>query len=79
VDARRAPKRVFDAHLPDQCAKVRVDLRSPSQWARPTPVAAKAGPMPTDQRLGTDDRGPSGLMETSDIAGSRTSDRCLRV
>src|SRR5260370_925954 len=27
VDARRAPKRVFDAHLPDQCAKVRHDLR----------------------------------------------------
>ena len=31
VDARRAPKRVFDAHPPDQCAKVRIDLRPPSQ------------------------------------------------
>src|ERR1700724_2449600 len=31
VDARRAPKRVFDAHPPDQCAKVRIDLWSPSQ------------------------------------------------
>ena len=31
--------------------------RSPSQWARlPTPVAAKAGPVPTHERLGLDDR-----------------------
>ena len=34
-----------------------LDLRPPSQGARlPTPVAAKAGPMPTHERLGTDDR-----------------------
>jgi hypothetical protein len=40
VNARRAPKRIFDAHPPDQRAQLRVDLRSPSQWARlPTPVA----------------------------------------
>src|SRR6202023_1188812 len=30
VDARRAPKRIFDAHPPDQCAQLLVDLRSPS-------------------------------------------------
>src|SRR6266516_4725209 len=56
VDAWRAPKRIFDAHPPDQRTQLRVDLRSPSQWARlPTPVAAKAGPAPTHERLGPDD------------------------
>src|ERR1700745_1836179 len=34
-----------------------LDLRPPAKRARlPTPVATKAGPMPTDERLGTDDR-----------------------
>src|SRR5260370_23341962 len=56
VDARRAPQRIFDAHPPDQYAQLRVDLRSPSLWARlPTPVAAKAGPGPTQQGLGPAD------------------------
>src|SRR5271169_738052 len=56
VNAWRTPKRIFDAHPPDQYAQFRVDLRSPFRWARlPTPVAAKAGPMPTDERLGPDD------------------------
>src|SRR5258707_8793014 len=56
VDARRAPKRIFDAHPPDQCAQLRVDLRSPSLGARlPTPVAAKAGPVPTHEHLRPDD------------------------
>src|SRR5678816_1416526 len=56
VDAWRAPKRIFDAHPPDQSAQLRVDRRSPSQWARlPTPVATKAGPVPTHERLGPDD------------------------
>src|ERR1700738_3552661 len=56
VDAWRAPKRIFDAHPPDQYAQFRVDRRSPSQWARlPTPVATKAGPVPTQERLGPDD------------------------
>src|ERR1700676_3248788 len=56
VDAWRAPKRIFNAHPADQYAQLRVDLRSPSQWARlPTPVAAKAGPVPTHERLGPDD------------------------
>src|SRR6266403_3159134 len=56
VDAWRAPKRIFDAHPPDQYAQLRVDLRSPSLWARlPTPVAAKSGSVPTYERLGPDD------------------------
>src|SRR5260370_37533165 len=56
VDAWRAPKRIFDAHPSDQYAQLRVDLRSPSLWARlPTPVAAKAGLVPTHERLGPDD------------------------
>src|SRR5882757_3686431 len=56
VNARRAPKRIFDAHPPDQYAQLRVDLRSPSLWARlPTPVTAKAGSVPTHERLGSDD------------------------
>src|SRR5882757_8700602 len=36
VNAWRAPKRVFDAHPPDQCAQLRVDPRSPSQGFRYT-------------------------------------------
>ena len=56
VDAWRAPKRIFDAHPPDQSAQFRVDRRSSSLWARlPTPVATKAGPVPTHERLGLDD------------------------
>src|ERR1700733_2216138 len=52
----RAPKRIFDAHPPDQYAQLRVDLRAPSPWARrPTPIGAKAGPVPTQERLGLDD------------------------
>ena len=52
----RAPKRIFDAHPPDQHAQLRVDLRSPSQWAQlPTPVAAKAGPTPAQERIRPDD------------------------
>src|SRR6202049_5032987 len=56
VDAWSAPKRIFHAHPPNQRAQLRVDLRSPSQWARlPTPIATKAGPVPTQERLGPDD------------------------
>src|SRR5471030_2789160 len=56
VDAWRAPKRIFDAHQPDQYPQLCLNLRSPSQPARlPTPVAAKASPMPTHERLGPDD------------------------
>ena len=57
MDARRSPKRILDAHPPDQRAQVRLDLRPPSPRARlPTPVAAKAGTMPPHERLGSDDR-----------------------
>jgi hypothetical protein len=56
VDAWRTPKRIFDAHPADQYAQLRVDLRSPSLGARlPTPVTAKAGPVPTHERLRPDD------------------------
>jgi hypothetical protein len=33
VDTWRTPKRIFDAHPPDQSAQLDIDLRSPSQWA----------------------------------------------
>src|SRR5665213_3093830 len=57
VDTRRAPKRILHAHPPDQRAEVRLDLRPPSPRARfPTPVTAKAGPMPPHERLRLDDR-----------------------
>jgi hypothetical protein len=56
VHAWRTPKRVLHAHPADQRAQLRFDLRSPSQWKRlPTPVAAKAGPVPTHECLGPDD------------------------
>src|SRR5258708_10166839 len=56
VNAWRAPKRILHAHPPDQYVQLRFDLRSPSLWARlPTPVAAKAGPLPPHERLGPDD------------------------
>src|ERR1700731_111289 len=48
--------RVFYAHPPDQPAKLRLDLWPPSPSTRfPTPVAAKASPVPTHERLGPDD------------------------
>jgi hypothetical protein len=56
VNAWRAPKWVLVTHPSDQYAQFRVDRRSPSQWARfPTPVATKAGPVPTHERLGPND------------------------
>src|SRR6202022_2876835 len=56
MNTRCSPKRIFDAHPPDQRAQLRLDLWPPSPWARlPTPVAAKAGPMPTNESLGPDD------------------------
>src|SRR3982074_926841 len=54
VDARRTPKQILRAHLPDQRAQFCLNLRSPSPSMRfPTPIAAKAGPMPTHQRFGS--------------------------
>src|SRR6202040_3619635 len=57
VNAWRAPKWVLDTHPPDQRAQLRLDWRPPSPSTRfPTPVATKAGPVPTDDRLGQHDR-----------------------
>src|ERR1700686_5297024 len=56
-DTRCSPKRVFYAHPPDQPAEIRLDLWPPSSGTRlPTPIEGKADPIPTSQRLGTDDR-----------------------
>jgi hypothetical protein len=55
MDARGAPQRIVNTHPPDQRAQIRGDLRSASKRAGfPTPVPAKAGPMPTHQGLGPD-------------------------
>src|SRR6266700_4059013 len=56
MDARRTPQRIVTAHPPDQRAQVRVDLGPASKGAGfPTPVMAKADPMPTHQGLRSDD------------------------
>jgi hypothetical protein len=56
VDAWRSPKRVLDAHPPDQHAQLGLNLRPPSPSARlPTPITAKAGLMPTHECVGPDD------------------------
>src|SRR5262245_21698638 len=56
VDARRSPQRVFDAHLPDQGAQFRADLRPPSpRTGFPTPIATQAGSMPTNNSLRLND------------------------
>src|SRR5436190_11393290 len=57
MDARGAPQRIVNTHPPDQCAQIRGDPRPASKGAGfPTPVPAKAGPMPTHQGLGPDNR-----------------------
>src|SRR6266581_8508040 len=57
MNARRTPQRIFHAHPPDQCAQIPIDLWSASKGTGfPTPVPAKAGPMPTHEGLGPDDR-----------------------
>jgi hypothetical protein len=56
VDARRAPKWVLDAYPSDQRAQLHLDWWPPSPATRfPTPVAAKAGSVPTHERLGPND------------------------
>src|SRR5258706_6199810 len=56
MDARGAPQWIVNAHLPDQSPQARIELRSASEGAGfPTPVMAKAGPMPTQQGLRSDD------------------------
>src|SRR5262249_27900929 len=55
LKSRRTPKHILNAHLPDQCPQTRIDWWPASQVARfPTPIAAKARPMPSHQRLGPD-------------------------
>ena len=50
------PKGDFRRSSAGSIRQFRVDLRSPSLWAQlPTPVAAKAGPVPTHECLGPDD------------------------
>src|SRR5438128_8337183 len=56
MDARRTPQRIVNAHPPYQRAQMHVDLGPASKGAGfPTPVMAKAGPMPTHQGLRSDD------------------------
>src|SRR5260370_6464848 len=57
MDPRRTPKWVLDAHPPDQRAQLRLYLWPTSPSTRfPTPVAAKASPVPTREGLGPNDR-----------------------
>jgi hypothetical protein len=57
MDARRSPQRIFRAHLSDQRAQIRGNLRSASKRAGfSTPVPTEAGPMPTHEGLGADNR-----------------------
>ena len=55
---RGAPHSGFSVlNPPGQCAQIRGDLRPASKGAGfPTPVTAKAGPMPAHQGLRSDDR-----------------------
>src|SRR6266581_699021 len=56
MDTGGAPQWIVNAHPPDQRAQVRVDLGPASKGAGfPTPVMAKAGPMPPHQGLRSDD------------------------
>jgi hypothetical protein len=57
MDAWSTPKLVLRAHLPDQRAQFYLDSRAPSSPPRfPTPIVAKAGPMPPHQRFRLDNR-----------------------
>jgi hypothetical protein len=75
MNTRCSPKRILCAHLPDQRAQLRFDLRPPSQWARlPTPVAAKAGRCQRTRVSGWMIARTCRIDGTSGTAGSRTSD-----
>jgi hypothetical protein len=72
--ARRTPQRIVNAHPPDQRAQFRVDLWPASERAGfPTPVTAEAGPMPTHEGLGADDR--DGLRTDGDHRYSWTKNK----
>ena len=56
MNARGSPERIVDAHLPDQRTQVVRDYRPPSsRTGFQAPVAAKAGPMPTNDGLWLND------------------------
>jgi len=50
VDAWRPPKRVLDAHSPDQCAQVRFDLRAPSPVAVISTASSSESPPDANAR-----------------------------
>src|SRR6266446_4905110 len=57
MDTGGAPQWIVSANPSDQRAQVRIDLRSTSTGAGfPTPVMAKAGPVPAHKGLRPDDR-----------------------
>jgi hypothetical protein len=57
MNARRTPKPIFNAHLPDQCPQICGDLRPTAQIPRfPTPVAAKSRALPAHHSLWPHDR-----------------------
>src|SRR5258706_4887303 len=57
MDTGGAPQWIFRAHPPNQCAQVRVDLRSTSKGAGfPPPISPEAGPVPAHKGLRLDDR-----------------------
>src|SRR5262249_58418423 len=65
--ARRPPRRFPRAPPPDQCAQIGGVLGRPSRGGDfPPPVPTEAGPMPTYESLGPDDRdGPEDRWEPS--------------
>jgi hypothetical protein len=64
----------LDTHLLNRRTDFGLDLRSPSQWARLlAPVAAKAGPMPTHERLGTDNHEDLSILRFKTKARRRTA------
>jgi hypothetical protein len=58
VDAWRTPKRILHADFPYRHAQLCLNLRAPSPPSTrfPTPIAPKADPMPTHERLRPYDR-----------------------
>ena len=57
MNAWRTPKQILNAHPPDQCPQIRIDLRPTSKRSRfPAPIAAKTGTMPAHQSLWANDR-----------------------
>src|SRR5258707_2808220 len=67
MTARRPRRRISGAQPRDQCAQIGGDLGPASKGAGfPPPVPTEAGPMPTHESLGPDDRdGPEDRWEPS--------------